>query len=129
MKTLHLTLKKKWFDMIASGEKKEEYRDLKKYWAKRFMYKIKPPFGGYFFAWSDIEKKDFQFSGWAEATGDAPVFEEYDTITFRNGYAKNAPEIVVEFLGFYIGPAKPEWSDNWPGEVFILKLGKIISKS
>ena len=26
-KTLHLVLKRKWWDMIASGEKKEEYRD------------------------------------------------------------------------------------------------------
>jgi hypothetical protein len=26
MRILHLTLKKKWFDMIASGEKREEYR-------------------------------------------------------------------------------------------------------
>ena len=26
METLKLTLKKRWFDMIASGEKKEEYR-------------------------------------------------------------------------------------------------------
>jgi hypothetical protein len=32
---LHLTLKKKWFDMIASGEKKEEYREIKPYWTKR----------------------------------------------------------------------------------------------
>jgi len=35
MKILHLTLKKKWFDMIASGEKKEEYRDGTTYWKKR----------------------------------------------------------------------------------------------
>ena len=28
MKTLHLNLKKQWFDMILSGEKKEEYREL-----------------------------------------------------------------------------------------------------
>ena len=27
-KTLHLVLKRKWWDMIASGEKKEEYRDV-----------------------------------------------------------------------------------------------------
>lgn len=27
-KTLHLVLKRKWWDMIASGEKKEEYRTL-----------------------------------------------------------------------------------------------------
>jgi len=35
VKVLHLTLKKKWFDMIASGEKSEEYRELKPYWHKR----------------------------------------------------------------------------------------------
>lgn len=37
MKILHLTLKKKWFDMILSGEKKEEYREYKPYWRKRFV--------------------------------------------------------------------------------------------
>ncbi|WP_373033880.1 ASCH domain-containing protein [Sulfurovum sp.] len=35
MRVLHLTLKKKWFDMILSGEKKEEYREIKQYWDKR----------------------------------------------------------------------------------------------
>lgn len=37
MKVLHLTLKKKWFDMIASGEKKEEYREIKPYWYDRLF--------------------------------------------------------------------------------------------
>lgn len=37
METLKLVLKRKWFDMIASGEKKEEYRDLTKYWTKRIL--------------------------------------------------------------------------------------------
>jgi hypothetical protein len=32
---LHLVLKKKWYDMISSGEKKEEYREIKPYWIKR----------------------------------------------------------------------------------------------
>ncbi len=31
MKVLRLTLKRKWFDMIASGEKKEEYRQPTKW--------------------------------------------------------------------------------------------------
>jgi len=35
MKTLHLNLHKKWFDMIQSGEKKEEYRELTDYWKTR----------------------------------------------------------------------------------------------
>lgn len=36
---LHLTLKKKWFDMILSGLKKEEYREMKPYWNKRLLGK------------------------------------------------------------------------------------------
>lgn len=38
-KELHLVLKHKWYDMIASGEKKVEYRDLKDYYRKKFYNK------------------------------------------------------------------------------------------
>ena len=34
---LILPIKKKWFDMIASGEKTEEYREIKPYYDSRFM--------------------------------------------------------------------------------------------
>ena len=34
---LTLVLKSKWYDMIASGIKTEEYRENKPYWAKRIM--------------------------------------------------------------------------------------------
>ena len=33
---LSLVLKGKWFDMIAHGGKREEYRDATKYWRTRF---------------------------------------------------------------------------------------------
>lgn len=36
---LHLTLLKKWFDLIASGKKTKEYRDIKPYWTKRLLGK------------------------------------------------------------------------------------------
>jgi len=39
MRILHLTLKKKWFDMILSGKKTEEYREVKPYWIKRLSSK------------------------------------------------------------------------------------------
>lgn len=35
---LVLPIKKKWFDMILSGEKKEEYRDIKPYYKTRFEH-------------------------------------------------------------------------------------------
>ena len=36
MNILDLPLKAIWYDMIESGEKKEEYREHNSYWAKRF---------------------------------------------------------------------------------------------
>lgn len=39
MKDLKLVLKRKWYDMIASGEKKEEYRELTDYWTERLWHK------------------------------------------------------------------------------------------
>lgn len=37
MKTLTLPLKRKWFDMIKAGIKKEEYRIINSYWIKRLL--------------------------------------------------------------------------------------------
>lgn len=39
MQVLHLTLKRCWFDMIHSGIKKEEYREVKPYWSTRLQGK------------------------------------------------------------------------------------------
>jgi hypothetical protein len=38
-KALHLTLHKKWFDLILKGIKKTEYRDIKPYWTSRLFNK------------------------------------------------------------------------------------------
>lgn len=35
MKILELPLKKEWYNMIESGEKREEYREIKPYWQNR----------------------------------------------------------------------------------------------
>lgn len=39
MKILHFSLKAKWYRMIESGEKPEEYREIKHYWAFRLVEK------------------------------------------------------------------------------------------
>ncbi len=38
---LFLTIKKKWFDKILSGEKTIEYRDVKKYYIDKFKEPLK----------------------------------------------------------------------------------------
>ena len=37
MKELYLPLKEKWYRMIESGGKKEEYREVNRFWCKRLL--------------------------------------------------------------------------------------------
>lgn len=37
-KIVSMPIKKEWFDMILSGEKKEEYREINEYWRKRLLH-------------------------------------------------------------------------------------------
>lgn len=91
--------------MIHSGKKDEEYREIKRYWIQRLCNEVEYETGG---NWDAVYKK-------------------FDTITFRNGYAKDAPTMIFECKGIDIGHARPDWSDNWQGDVFRIKLGKLIS--
>lgn len=45
-KPLHLNLKRKWFDMIASGEKMEEFRRLNPRWLIRFRRELEGEYEG-----------------------------------------------------------------------------------
>lgn len=76
---LTLPIKKKWFDMIESGEKKEEYRAASKYWIVRF---------GFYYPF--IRQVSFQ------------------TLRLRNGYSKNSPILECAVM-IYCGTGNPEW--------------------
>ncbi len=71
-KILYLTLKKKWFDLTASGKKKVEYREVKPYWTKRL------------------------FDRFSNRVWLPKIFDE---VYFRNGYSKNSPFMHVKWLG------------------------------
>ena len=83
---LHLTLKKKWFDLIASGEKKVEYREYKRHWIKRLC------------------EVDWE--------GSFLFHKQFDEIHFRNGYRKDSPfmrvghlrtEVCIDTFNIYLG--------------------------
>lgn len=103
---LRLTLKKKWFDMIKAGIKKEEYREVKRYWIQRLC--------------DEVEYEN-NYGNWEG------VFKKFTHVEFKNGYGKDVPTILVEFKGIRIGKAKSEWSDNWQGDVFAISLGDVIA--
>ncbi len=100
-KILHITLKKKWFDMILSGEKKEEYREVKDYWIKRLV--------------------DTSLS-------DPKAFKDFDIVRATNGYQKDARQIDWIHEGIEIHEPLGKWSDNSKGNHFCLQIGEIIAK-
>jgi len=85
--------------MIASGEKKEEYREIKAYWTAR------------------LEMRPCSF---------IPKFKHFDKVVFKNGYGKSAPTISVECLGIELDYSNPDWCDGVVDMFYIIKLGKIL---
>ena len=117
MKTLKLTIKKKWFDMIIQGEKKEEYREIKPYWMKRIMLCYKLGFSPC--KYLICAKNDAMCNN---------LFTNYDLVEFTNGYGKDKPTATFECEGITIGQGNVKWGA--PAEdVFIIQLGKEIRQS
>lgn len=99
--------------MIASGEKKEEYREIKGYWASRLLdyseYPKELPDDTKTFS-EDIccdfknghDMKDVLKSYWAN-------YKNFDRIIFKNGYQKDAPTMVFECKGIETDKGNPNW--------------------
>jgi hypothetical protein len=117
MKVLHLTLKKKWFDMIASGEKTEEYREIKPYWFRRLaMCSGKSPIPhGY------TCKKAFCSSC---VYGGGFVEKPYSIVKFRHGYSKNAPTLTFRMNEIRVTTGFHEWGAEPGKKYFVIKLGE-----
>lgn len=100
---LTLQIKKKWFDMIASGEKKEEYREIKEYYNTRFMNT---------FGFIEIRGKMYHGEDIPEE-----IRREWPVpVRLRNGYSVDAPEITV-MCNLRIGTGKTEWG-ALPGHIY-----------
>ena len=102
MSTLTLPLKRKWFDMIKAGIKKEEYRELKYHRLTRL------------FGVKDIQK----FFGVSDVTPLAngivqeTFAKDYDRLCFTLGYPKaddTERRLVFKNPKIRIGEGKPEW--------------------
>ena len=112
-KVLALTISKQWFDKIVSGEKKEEYREIKKYWVSRLVNQ-------------QAENGDVlfdEFGGYCRVIGKLE-YKPYTHVLFVNGYSKDSPRIEKEIESITIGkPKKGLCPDKWlDTEFFIIKF-------
>lgn len=123
MKVLDLVLKGKWYDMIASGEKREEYREIKPYWEKRLLdYK----------GLSDYyQKNSYELNVKRLLFPHRPLIENvsgafprgYTHVRFHRGYTSTT--MLFKCEGITIGKGNPDLGAP-EEEVFIIKLGKRI---
>ena len=101
MKTITLSLKKQWFDMVKAGDKKEEYREIKPYWKTRLR--------------NIVFKTDFSrvYEG----------FRRYDRIVFTLGYPKaddTDRRLVYKNPKIRIGTGRAEWGAEYGKNYFII---------
>lgn len=104
--TLHLVLKHKWYDMIASGEKTEEYREYK--WLERIVDQDSPDG----FLGTDDNGKPVTY-------GDLSPKHKY--VTFHRGYTSTT--MTFEIAGLSCGRGKIEWGAPVDKDVIIIRLG------
>ena len=103
MRVLDLPLKKEWYDMIKSGEKREEYREIKPYWSKRFVGVDKPLFSHRY--------------GYQHAN-----VKGYTHVRFRYGYTRRTMLYKIDEIT--IGRGNPYWGAPTDRDVFIISLGE-----
>lgn len=107
-----LPIKKKWFDMILSGEKKEEYREIKPYYIARFVKWLGFP--------KSEEKTVLQLMRETESI-------KPREIEFRNGYSADSPSFIAKCT-IKIGAGREEWGAEKDKEYFILTIHKFERK-
>ncbi len=122
MKILNLVLKAKWYDLIESGVKLEEYREIKEYWLRRFCWHR------HLFAecipseticpGTDCSCEEC-FRDSRCVNGDFK-FYPYTHVRFSYGYTSRT--MTFEIKDIRIGIGNPEWGAP-DKEVFIIELG------
>lgn len=113
-KVLTLTISKEWYELIVAGEKNEEYREIKPYWASRLLVNHNSESGMVGFD---------EFGGYTAVIGE-PEYKPFTHVLFINGYRKDSSRIEKEIESITIGkPKKGLCPDKWlDTEFFIIKF-------
>lgn len=110
---LILPIIRKWLDMVLSGEKKEEYREIKPYWTVRIIHWL-----GYQDEETESVLELLRGQGMINAR----------PVVLQNGYGRNAPEVEV-MCKLSIGTGKEEWGAVHGKEYYRFHIEKIVRMS
>ncbi len=131
MKTLHLNLIRKWFDMIKSGKKQHEYRDVTTYWCSRLLLfdgkHRKPEYWQGTFDTIQCGKRYYLTNSAIKLLESLIVtglvkYKTYQIITFSNGMTPPVPRFNVEIKNIWIGTGLKEWGADPDLKYFVFNL-------
>ena len=107
---LTLPIKRKWFDMILTGEKTEEYREVKPYYTMRFrqFVSLNPDVPDC--AVEDLFRRAAQTGG-----------VKYRNVVLRNGYSWHSPAMRISGR-IMIRQGRPEWGAAKGREYYVLTV-------
>ena len=138
MATLQLNLIKKWFDLTIQGIKKEEYRDITPFWAKRLLCMENGDSLTKCYSEDTINfhcvylsKLNLKYNSIEEALQFFHTrFKDFKATDFRNGYKplKEVPRFIIENKGISIGKGNPDWGYVGDDNVFIIHHGEVLKQ-
>ena len=100
---LNMTIKRQWFDMISSGEKREEYRNVDNSQVKNARESI----------------YNYEYG-------------EYYVMDLRNGYRMSSRALAIQVYGIILRSGKdsihPEWGEPTDRDHLVIILGDVIKR-
>lgn len=127
-RVLHLPLKSEWYDMIESGEKREEYREFKEYYISRLVEmrnrlmgqdiytKLTPHLVRYY----AMNKGHFI----TDLLSGTLRLKDYDEVRFSRGYTNRT--MTYEVLGLRFDFGRVDWGAPAYEMCFIVDLGEVL---
>lgn len=105
-RVLFLPINKQWFDMILSGEKKEEYRDITQYYLSRLTHYDKKT--------HDSKKK--------------VEYKKFDYVCLTNGYNPKSRRFFIEYISTHAGIGKEKWGAKKNQQYYVITVGEVVMK-
>lgn len=127
---INLVLIEKWFFMILSREKREEYRKITPYWCNVFLRiagkrKSRSFWSSYF----NFDEKQIPATGLRKLQFDLNSglikFIQIRNVIFSHGYKTDRDQFEIKCLNISIGEGLKHWGAKKDQKYFVISLGKI----
>lgn len=129
MSKLKLVLKGQWYGMIATNQKREEYREVTPFWLSRLLTwndgETLPDYFATDEIYTEILRKKLDEK--AAGSKNREIRYKNDDVEFYLGYATNRPSMTWKIESIRIAEGNPVWGAEPGKRYFVIKLGERLA--